>query len=119
MDAPWTGVALIYNSERPVETGWKSRKRTGGSLGRTVYAAVAKTEVLGHEEKIDRSIGAGDVTVEADAEAQDDLAHARHCKQALAEGRQGERNCDGGTLKYNCRNFGSGKCMEAAEGILL
>jgi len=77
MDAPWTGVALIYNSEGPVETGWKSRKRTGGSFGRTVYAAVAKTEVLGHEEKIDRSIGAGDVTVEADAEAQDDLAHAK------------------------------------------
>src|SRR6202521_1138171 len=31
--------------------------------------------VLGHEEKIDRSIGAGDVAVEADAEAKDDLAH--------------------------------------------
>src|SRR6266850_988845 len=31
--------------------------------------------VLGHEEKIDRTIGAGDVTVETDAQAQDDLAH--------------------------------------------
>src|SRR6266568_951382 len=31
--------------------------------------------VLGHEEKIDRSIGAGDVAIEADAEAEDDLAH--------------------------------------------
>jgi len=31
--------------------------------------------VLGHEEKIDRSIGTGDVAVEADAEAENDLAH--------------------------------------------
>ena len=43
MDAPWTGVALIYNSAGSVETGWKSRKRTGGSFGRTVCAAVAET----------------------------------------------------------------------------
>src|SRR6266849_3784829 len=31
--------------------------------------------VLGHEEKINRSIGAGNVTVNADAETQNDLAH--------------------------------------------
>src|SRR5712692_2010811 len=31
--------------------------------------------VLGHEEKIDRSIGAGDVAVKADAKTQNDLAH--------------------------------------------
>src|SRR6266567_3019064 len=33
--------------------------------------------VLRHEEKIDRSIGAGDVAIEADAEAEDDPAHGR------------------------------------------
>src|SRR5260370_13730753 len=37
--------------------------------------------VLGHEEKIDRAIGAGDVAVEADAEAEDHLAHRRHSKR--------------------------------------
>src|SRR6266436_191826 len=37
--------------------------------------------VLGHEEKIDRAIGAGDVAVEADAEAEDHLAHGRHSKR--------------------------------------
>jgi len=44
MDAPWTGVALIYNSARVGETGWKSRKRTGVSCGRAVYALVAVTD---------------------------------------------------------------------------
>src|SRR5713226_7318184 len=42
MGAPWTGAGLIYNSARTVETGRKSRKRTGGSFGRTVYSAVAE-----------------------------------------------------------------------------
>ncbi len=30
---------------------------------------------LGHEEEIDRAVGAGDVAVEGDAEAEDDFAH--------------------------------------------
>src|SRR5467141_3129608 len=44
MDAPWTGATPIYNSARAGETGWKSRKRTGGSFGHTVYAGVAETD---------------------------------------------------------------------------
>src|SRR6266404_2275591 len=46
MDAPWTGATPIYNSARGGETGWKSRKRTGGSFGRTVYAGVAETDAV-------------------------------------------------------------------------
>src|SRR6266404_5009034 len=44
MDAPWTGVSSIYNPARERETGWKSRKRTGGSFGRADYATVAETD---------------------------------------------------------------------------
>jgi hypothetical protein len=39
--------------------------------------------VLGHEEKIDRAIRAGNVAVEADAEAEDDLAHGRILNQEM------------------------------------
>src|SRR5882672_9625856 len=46
MGAPWTGAGLIYNSAGPVETGWKSRKRTGDSFGRAVYSAVAETDAV-------------------------------------------------------------------------
>src|ERR1700756_1459609 len=39
--------------------------------------------ILGHEEKVDRAIGAGGVAVEADAEAEDDLAHGRPSKRGI------------------------------------
>jgi len=36
--------------------------------------------VFGHEEEVDGAVEAGDVTVERDAEAEDDLAHKGDCK---------------------------------------
>src|ERR1700682_261861 len=39
--------------------------------------------VLWHEDKIDCAIGTGDVAVEADAEAKDDLAHGRILNEGL------------------------------------
>ncbi len=37
--------------------------------------------ILGHEEEVDGAVGACDVTVEADAQAENDFAHDAHCKR--------------------------------------